>query len=195
MTREFYEIPISVSAHNASLENRHLPLFIYYLLLLFQARVATWLVTTEAWRATKTKIFTIRPSTDTVHDENLNAEHYNEPLKRGLVHTTCSVNRVFISLQVIKVKLLRTQLCSSVLFGCCSVAQSCPTLWDPTECSTPGFPAHHHLPELAQIHALWVSDVIQPSRPLSSPSSPAFSLILFMTCKLHRPGLLNLSWH
>jgi len=54
---------------------------------------------------------------------------------------------------------------------CCSVAQLCPTLWDPKDCSTPGFPVLHHLPEFAQTHVHWVSDAIQPSHPLS----PTFS--------------------
>ena len=58
----------------------------------------------------------------------------------------------------------------------CSIAQSCLTLCDPMDCSTPGFPVCHHLPELAQIHVLQVSDAIQPSHPLSSPSPPAFNL-------------------
>ena len=44
------------------------------------------------------------------------------------------------------------------------------------DCSTPGFPVSHHLLELAQTHVHWVSDVIQPSRLLSSPSPPAFNL-------------------
>ena len=56
-----------------------------------------------------------------------------------------------------------------------SVAQLCPTLYDPMDCSTPGFPVHHQLPEFAQTHVHWVSNAIQPSHPLSSPS-PAFSL-------------------
>ena len=47
-------------------------------------------------------------------------------------------------------------------------------LWDPMDCSTPGFPVLHHLPELAQTHVHWVGDAIQPSHPLSSPSPPAF---------------------
>ena len=59
---------------------------------------------------------------------------------------------------------------------CCSVTKSCPTLCDPMNGSTPGFPVHHHLPELAQTHVHWVSDVIQPSPPLSPPSPPAFHL-------------------
>ena len=57
-----------------------------------------------------------------------------------------------------------------------SVTQLCPTLCDPMNCSTPGFPVHHQLPELAQIHVHQVSDVIQPSGPLSSPPPPAFYL-------------------
>jgi len=57
-----------------------------------------------------------------------------------------------------------------------SFAQSCPTLCDPMDCSTPGFPVHHQLPELAQTHVHWVNDATQPSRPLSSPSPPAFNL-------------------
>ena len=57
-----------------------------------------------------------------------------------------------------------------------SVAQSCLTLWDPMDCSTPGLPVHHPLPEFTQTHVHRVSDAIQPSDPLSSPSLPAFSL-------------------
>ena len=54
-----------------------------------------------------------------------------------------------------------------------SVTQSCPTLCDPMNLSTPGLPVHHQLPEFTQTHVHWVSDAIQPSHPLSSPSSPA----------------------
>ena len=57
-----------------------------------------------------------------------------------------------------------------------SVTQSCPTLWDFMDCSTPGFPVHHQLLEIAQTHVCWVGDAIQPSHPLSSPSPPAFNL-------------------
>ena len=59
---------------------------------------------------------------------------------------------------------------------CCSVAQSCPALCNSLDCSTPGLPVHHHPLELAQTHVHWVRDAIQPSRPLSSPSPPAFNL-------------------
>ena len=54
-----------------------------------------------------------------------------------------------------------------------SVAQSCLTLGNPVNHSTPGLPVHHQLPELTQTHVHRVSDAIQPSHPLSSPSPPA----------------------
>ena len=63
---------------------------------------------------------------------------------------------------------------ASVQFS--SVAQSCPTVCDPMDCSTPGLPVHHQLLEFTQTHAHWVSDAIQPSHPLSSPSPPTFNL-------------------
>ena len=58
----------------------------------------------------------------------------------------------------------------------CLVAQSCLTLCDPMDCSTPGFSSLHYLLEFTQGHVHWVSDAIQPSHPLSSPSPPAFNL-------------------
>ena len=63
---------------------------------------------------------------------------------------------------------------SSVQFS--SVAQSYPTLCNPMNCNTPGFPVHYKLPELTQTHLHRVSDAIQPSHPLSSSSPPGFSL-------------------
>ena len=62
---------------------------------------------------------------------------------------------------------------ASVRIQFSSVAQSCPTLWDPMNRSTPGLPVHHHLPEFTQTQVHRVSDAIQPSHPLSSPSPPA----------------------
>ena len=59
---------------------------------------------------------------------------------------------------------------------CCSVTKSCPTLCDPINYSMPGFPVLHHLPEFAQTHVHWVSDVIQTSHTLLSPSPSAFNL-------------------
>ena len=64
---------------------------------------------------------------------------------------------------------MNIQLVVSVQFS--SVTQSCPTLCDPMIHSTPGLPVHHQLPEFTQTHVHRVSDAIQPSHPLSSPSS------------------------
>ena len=63
------------------------------------------------------------------------------------------------------------RLTTSVQFS--SVAQSCLTLCDPMDCSTPGLPVHHQLPEFTQTLVHRVGDAIQPSHPLSSPSPPA----------------------
>ena len=57
-----------------------------------------------------------------------------------------------------------------------SVAQSCPTLSNPMDCSITGFPVHHQLLEFTQTHVHQVGDAIQPSHPLSSPPPPAFNL-------------------
>ena len=58
--------------------------------------------------------------------------------------------------------------------GWCSDAQSCLTPCDPMECSTPGLPVHHQLPEFTQTHIHRVGDAIQPSHPGSPPPPPAF---------------------
>ena len=63
-----------------------------------------------------------------------------------------------------------------MLIGISSVAQSCPALCNPMDCSTASFPVHHQLLELAQTHVHWVCDAIQPSCPLLSPYPPAFNL-------------------
>ena len=57
-----------------------------------------------------------------------------------------------------------------------SVTQSCPTFCDPMDCSLPGFSDRHQHPEPARMHVHQVTDAIQPSHPLSSPSPPAFNL-------------------
>ena len=72
-----------------------------------------------------------------------------------------------------------------------SVAQWCPTLCNPMDCSTPGFPVHHHLPELTQTQVHWVSNAIQPSHPLSFPS-PAF---IFPSIRVFsRESVLHITW-
>ena len=62
-----------------------------------------------------------------------------------------------------------------IFFTFSSVAQSCPILCDPMDCSTPGLPVHHQILEFTQTHVHQIGDAIQPSDPLSSPS-PAFNL-------------------
>ena len=71
----------------------------------------------------------------------------------------------------------------SVLFSCSVVSDSLwpqglqwPQVLGVEDCSVPGLPVHHQLPELTQTHILWIGDAIQPSHPLSSPSPPAFNL-------------------
>ena len=75
-----------------------------------------------------------------------------------------------------------------MLWKCCtqfsSVSQSCPTLWDPIDCSTPGLPVYHQLPEFTQTHVHWACDAIQPSYPVipfssclqSFPASRSFQM-------------------
>ena len=71
-------------------------------------------------------------------------------------------------------KLKKMHICICVYFCGCSVTQSCLTLCHPMDCSMPGFSVLHHLPEFAQTHVHWVSDAIQPSHPLLSPSPQSF---------------------
>ena len=78
-------------------------------------------------------------------------------------------------------------MCYSVQFS--SVTQSCPTLFNPMDCSTPGLPVHHKLLEFTQTHVHWVSDAIQPSHPVipffscpqSFPVSGSFQISQFFT--------------
>ena len=63
-----------------------------------------------------------------------------------------------------------------ILLQFSSVTQLCLTLCEPMDCSMPGFPVHHQLPEFTQTHIYQVSDAIQPSHPLSSPSPTALNL-------------------
>ena len=80
-----------------------------------------------------------------------------------------------------------------------SVSQSYPTLCEPMDCSTPGLPVHHQLPEFTQTHIHWVSDAIQPSHPVSSvpfssclqffPASGSFLMSQFFTSGGHSIGV------
>ena len=84
----------------------------------------------------------------------------------------CSILKILFS--IFCPLLLFSLVQFSVQFS--SVTQSCPTLCDPMNRSTPGLPIHHQLPEFTQTNIHWVGDAIQPSHPLSSPSPPTFNL-------------------
>ena len=74
-----------------------------------------------------------------------------------------------------------------------SATQSCPTLCNPMDCSTPGSPVHHQIPKLAQTKVYRISDAIQSSRPLSSsPSPPAF--IFFSIRIFSNESVLHIRW-
>ena len=79
-----------------------------------------------------------------------------------------------------------------------SVAQSCPTLYDLVNRSTPGLPVHHQLPEFTQTHVHRVRDAIQPSHPSSSPSPPAPNpsqhQSLFQLPKLYHSVFTSVKW-
>ena len=87
--------------------------------------------------------------------------------RTGERHMTRTIHKIFLP------AVFQSQFASWLQLS--SVAQSCPTLCDPTDCSTPGLPVHHQPPEFTQTHIHWVDDAIQPSHPLSSPSHPAFN--------------------
>ena len=93
------------------------------------------------------------------------------------------------------IKLQGYHLCQQSQFS--SVAQSCPTLCNPMDCSTPGFPVHHQLPDLVQTHVHRVSDAIQPSHPCipfpsclqSFPASGSFPVSQFFASSGQRIGV------
>ena len=103
-------------------------------------------------------------------DTTLMAES-EEELKNLLMKVKEESEKVGLKLSIQKTKIMASGPISSVQFS--SVTQSCPTLCDPMNRSTPGLPVHHQLPEFTQTQVHQVSDAIQPSYPLSSPSSPA----------------------
>ena len=103
-------------------------------------------------------------------DTTLTAES-EEELKSLWMKVKEESEKVGLKLNIQKTEIMPSNPISSVQFS--SVAQSCLTLCDPMNCSTPGLPVHHQLLEFTQSHVHRVSDAIQPSHPLSSPSLPA----------------------
>ena len=102
----------------------------------------------------------IRPRSPTLQADSLPAELPGKPIER-------LINTVISGFPIKKTRSSMDHLQFSL------VAQSCLTLCDPMNRSMPGLPAHHQLPEFTQTHVHRVSDAIQPSHPLSSPSPPA----------------------
>ena len=93
---------------------------------------------------------------------------WNNPSSSLHLDTSSSSFRFYFTWHFLKTFSLSVQLSS--------IVQSCPTLCDTMDYSTASFPVHYKLLELAQIQVLWVSDAIQPSHPLFSPSPPLFNL-------------------
>ena len=96
------------------------------------------------------------------------SSHLNE-IHKSWFHVWFPLKKASVIPQIKNPKV--PNLFSSVQFS--SVSQSCPTLCDTMNCSTPGLPVHRQLLEFTQTHVHWVDDAIQPSHPLSSPSPPA----------------------
>ena len=82
----------------------------------------------------------------------------------------------FISHIIVFYFVVKLHIFASNLIECCSVAKLCPTLCHLVDCSTPGFPVFHYLPESTQTHVHWVGDATQPSHPLPHSFLLAFSL-------------------
>ena len=104
-------------------------------------------------------------------DNTITMAEYEEELNSFLMKVKEEWEKLIWNLIFKKLKSWHTVPSVSVQFS--SVAQSCLTLCDPMNRSTPGFPVHHQLLEFTQTHIHPVSDAIQPSHPLSSPSPPA----------------------
>ena len=102
-------------------------------------------------------------------DTTLTAE--SEELKSLLMKVKEESEKIGLKLNIQKTKIMASGPIRSDQIR--PVAQSCPTLCHPMNHSTPGLPVHHQLPEFTQTHVHRVTDAIQPSHPLSSPSPPA----------------------
>ena len=96
---------------------------------------------------------------------------YCQELYFGLMPNMFVIWSIFFNIKCLNILIFKIRVIRSDQIR--SVAQSCPTLCDPMNCSTLGLPVHHQLPEYTQTHVHRVSDAIQPSHPLLSPSPPA----------------------
>ena len=104
-------------------------------------------------------------------DDTTLTEESKDELKSLLMRVKEESEKADLKPNIQKTKIMAFSPISSVQFS--SVAQSCPTLCDPVNCSTPGLLVHHQLLEFTQTYIHQVGDAIQPSHPLSCPSPPA----------------------
>ena len=100
-------------------------------------------------------------------------DNYSQP---SIIHSKLSIQSIRYYLHIFWHERCKHFIHYTSFLQFRSIAQLCLTLGNPMDCSTPGFPVHHQLPELTQTHVHRVSDAIQPSRPLSSLSPPVFNL-------------------
>ena len=114
----------------------------------------------------------IKPRSPTLQADSLPSEPPRKPKNTG-VGSLSLLQRIFLTQEsnwgLLHCRWILYQLSYRVKVKVL-VAQSCPILCNPMDCSMPGFPVHHQLPELAQTHVHRVNDAIQPSHPLLSPS-------------------------
>ena len=134
------------------------------------------------WRAIETIIKMKRQTTEWkkifanhISNEGLTYKIYKRTQTTGQQKTNLilkweeDLNRYFFKKDIDMVNRHLKRCSASLIIQFSSVAQSCPTLCDPMNRSTPGLPVHYQLPEFTQTHVHQVSDAIQPSHPLSSP--------------------------
>ena len=128
------------------------------------------------WRTNWIKIAERNINNLTYADDTTLMAEREEELKSLLMKVKEESEKVGLKLNIQKTKIVASSTVqfSSVQFS--SVAQSCPTLCDPMNRSTPGLPVHHHLLEFTQTHVHQVRDAIQPSHPRSSPPPPSPNL-------------------
>ena len=123
--------------------------------------------------------------------EHTTCSHLQIPVQSSQMQLVKTPRETASSFQTRVLSNLHATVLAAVLIRC-SVTQSCPTLGDPMDCSTPGLPVLHHFPELAPTHVHQVGDAIQPSRPLSSPSPLVFNLSKHQG--LSNESILHIRW-
>ena len=117
----------------------------------------------------------IEPRSPPLQADSMPAEPQGKP-KNTRIGSLSFLQRTFLTQESNQGLLHCRQVLYQLSYQFSSVTQSCLTLCNPMDCSTPGPPVHRQLLKFTQTHVLWVGDAIQPPHPLSSPSPPAFNL-------------------